>query len=160
MAMANWIAHHLWIIPLLPLLASLVVGFLPAHRGRIGAFIAIAAMAAATLLAVVAFGVTVVHKQPVIENFTWFHAGDSPVRLGWILDPLSAMMLLLVSVVGTLIFVFSIGYMRDDPRVGAFFGLLSFFAAAMLGLVVANSLLLLFIFWELVGLASYLLIGF
>src|SRR5439155_1164296 len=64
------------------------------------------------------------------------------------------------SLVGLCIFVFSIGYMADDKNFTRFFAYLSFFSGAMLGLVIANSLLLLFIFWELVGLASYLLIGF
>ena len=69
-------------------------------------------------------------------------------------------MLLMVTFVGFWIFVFSIGYMADDKNFARFFAYLSFFSAAMLGVVIANSLLLLFVCWELVGLASYLLIGF
>src|SRR5215831_7662819 len=72
----------------------------------------------------------------------------------------AAAMLIMISLVGLCIFVFSIGYMADDKNFNRFFAYLSFFSGAMLGLVVANSLLLLFMFWELVGLASYLLIGF
>src|SRR5205807_5266452 len=75
-------------------------------------------------------------------------------------DPLSASMVLMVTFIGLLIFIFSVGYMAHDENFTRFFCFLSLFAAAMLGLVVANSLLLLFICWELVGLASYLLIGF
>jgi NADH-quinone oxidoreductase subunit L len=82
------------------------------------------------------------------------------LALGWVLDPLAAVMLVMVTLVGLLIFVYSVGYMADDPTSRGFFCFLSLFAAAMLGLVMANSLLLLFICWELVGLASYLLIGF
>ena len=96
----------------------------------------------------------------VVQNFTWFTFGDNPLRLGFVLDPLAAAMLMMIALVGLCIFVFSIGYMADDKSFTRFFAYLSFFSGAMLGLVIANSLLLLFIFWELVGLASYLLIGF
>ena len=93
-------------------------------------------------------------------NFAWFELGTSSVQLGWVLDPLTAVMLVMVTFVGTLIFIYSVGYMAHDENFTRFFCFLSLFAAAMLGLVIANSLLLLFICWELVGLASYLLIGF
>ena len=76
------------------------------------------------------------------------------------LDPLTAAMLVMITFVGLWIFVFSIGYMAEDKNFTRFFAYLSFFTAAMLGVVIANSLLLLFVCWELVGLASYLLIGF
>src|SRR5579862_5955324 len=77
-----------------------------------------------------------------------------------VLDPITAVMLLMVTFVGSLIFIYSWGYMAHDENFTRFFCFLSLFAAAMLGLVIANSLLLFFICWELVGLASYLLIGF
>ena len=96
----------------------------------------------------------------VVQNFTWFTFGEEVLRLGFVLDPLAAAMLMMIALVGLCIFVFSIGYMADDKSFTRFFAYLSFFSGAMLGLVIANSLLLLFIFWELVGLASYLLIGF
>ena len=86
--------------------------------------------------------------------------GRRALRLGWVLDPLTAVMLVMVSLVGLLIFIYSVGYMAHDENFTRFFCFLSLFAAAMLGLVIANSLLLLFICWELVGLTSYLLIGF
>src|SRR4030095_11508317 len=78
----------------------------------------------------------------------------------WVLDPLTAAMLVMVTFVGALIFIYSVGYMANDENFTRFFCFMSLFAAAMLGLVIANSLLLLFVCWELVGLASYLLIGF
>jgi len=82
------------------------------------------------------------------------------LKLGWVLDPLTAVMLVMVTFVGTLIFIYSTGYMAHDENFTRFFTFLSLFAGAMLGVVIANSLLLLFICWELVGLTSYLLIGF
>jgi NADH-quinone oxidoreductase subunit L len=95
-----------------------------------------------------------------VFNFYWFQIGNATLSLGWVLDPLTAIMLLMVTFVGLLIFIYSVGYMAHDENFTRFFCFLSLFAAAMLGLVIANSLLLLFICWELVGLASYLLIGF
>jgi NADH-quinone oxidoreductase subunit L len=86
--------------------------------------------------------------------------GESTLRLGWVLDPLTACMIVMVTFVGALIFIFSVGYMAEDENFTRFFCFLSLFAAAMLGVVIANNLLLLFMCWELVGLASYLLIGF
>src|SRR6202000_2220286 len=82
------------------------------------------------------------------------------LKLGWMLDPLTAVMLVMVSFVGLLIFIYSTSYMSHDENFTRFFCFLSLFAAAMLGVVIANSLLLLFMCWELVGRTSYLLIGF
>ncbi len=95
-----------------------------------------------------------------VVNFTWFQFGNSAVDLGWILDPLSAIMAVMVCFVGLLIFIYSTGYMEHDENFTRFFCFLSLFAGAMLGVVIANSILLLFMCWELVGLTSYLLIGF
>jgi NADH-quinone oxidoreductase subunit L len=95
-----------------------------------------------------------------VLNFDWFSLGEGSVRLGFLLDPLTALMCVMVSFVSALIFVFSLGYMREDENFKQFFCFLSLFAAAMMGIIVSNSLLLVFVSWELVGLASYLLIGF
>jgi len=126
---------------------------------------AIGSMAIALVLAYAAFvetlrnsGTEGVVRQ--VHNFRWFQFGDSWLELGWVLDPLTAVMLVMVTFVGLLIFIYSVGYMAHDENFTRFFCFLSFFAAAMLGVVIANSLLLLFICWELVGLTSYLLIGF
>jgi NADH-quinone oxidoreductase subunit L len=151
----------LWLIPALPLAAA-AIGALTPRRGRaLAAGAAIAAMVAAFAVSVGAL-VTAL-RDPAAHltfNFAWFDLGDAPVRLGLLLDPLTALMCVIVTFVGLLIFIFSTGYMQKDPNFARFFCFLSLFAAAMLGLLVANSLLLLFICWELVGLASYLLIGF
>jgi len=95
-----------------------------------------------------------------VYNFNWFQFGDTWLKLGWVLDPLTAIMLVMVTFVGLLIFIYSVGYLAQDDNFTRFFCFMSLFAAAMLGLIIANSLLLLFICWELVGLTSYLLIGF
>ena len=93
-------------------------------------------------------------------GFTWLHFGATTVDLGWVLDPLAAIMLVMVSFVGLLIFIYSVGYMAHDENFTRFFCFLSLFAGAMLGVVISNSLLLFFMCWEIVGLTSYLLIGF
>ena len=100
------------------------------------------------------------HGFRAVHNFTWFTFGDQALRIGWVLDPLAAAMMVMITLVGLCIFVFSVGYMAGDKNFTRFFAYLSFFSGAMLGVVIANSLLLLFVSWELVGLASYLLIGF
>jgi NADH-quinone oxidoreductase subunit L len=150
-----------WLIPALPLLAA-VIGALTPSRGRtLAAGAAIGAMVGATLLSCAALaGALADPTTHQVCNFTWFGLGTGAVQLGWLLDPLTGFMCVMVSFVSLLIFIFSLGYMREDANFKQFFCFLSLFAAAMLGLLVANSLLLLFVCWELVGLASYLLIGF
>ena len=159
--MTTFVHQHLWIVPAIPLLASLCILCLSSARQSAAAITAIAGQAIALLFSLVAFVSTL--GSPgfrLFQNFTWFVVGESPLRLGWMLDPLAAVMLVMITFVSLLIFVFSVGYMAGDKNFTRFFAYLSFFTAAMLGLVIANSLLLLFICWELVGLASYLLIGF
>ena len=99
-------------------------------------------------------------RQVGQQLFTWFEAGDLTVGMDLLYDPLSALFLLLITGVGSLIHVYSIGYMEHDPRRRRFFGFLNLFVAAMLMLVLSANFLGLFLGWEGVGLASYLLIGF
>src|ERR1044071_7389984 len=156
-----WILNHLWLIPGVPFAASLIILSLPNARHRSAAALAVAGQVATLALSVVAFLPTLQTEGfRAAQNFTWFTFGNQILRLGFVLDPLAAAMLLMISLVGLCIFVFSVRYMADDKYFTRFFAYLSFFSGAMLGLVIANSLLLLFMFWELVGLASYLLIGF
>ncbi len=159
--MTALVLQYLWMIPAAPLLVSVaILGFWSQQR-RLAAIAAIGGQVVALILSLSAFLATLgAPGFRSIHNFTWFVVGESPLRLGWVLDPLAAAMLLMISFVSLLIFVFSVGYMAEDRNFSRFFAYLSFFTAAMLGVVIANSLLLLFICWELVGLASYLLIGF
>ncbi len=159
------IVHYLWLIPVLPLLAAGLSALAKQRQRVFAASLAIGSMALSLLLSCWAFGLTLSqsgagHLYRQVVNFRWFQIGDTWVKLGWMLDPLAAVMLVMVSLVGLLIFIYSVGYMRDDENFTRFFCFLSLFGAAMLGLVISNSLLLLFICWELVGLTSYLLIGF
>jgi NADH-quinone oxidoreductase subunit L len=163
----TWIVKYLWLIPLLPLLASGLTALASQRQRKFAASLAIGSMVIALVLSCVAFANALQHSgqgevSRQVFNFRWFQfaEGDNWLKLGWVLDPLTAVMLVMVSFVGLLIFIYSVGYMAHDENFTRFFCFLSLFAAAMLGVVIANNLLLLFICWELVGLTSYLLIGF
>jgi NADH-quinone oxidoreductase subunit L len=161
----SWIVQNLWLIPALPLLAAGLSALCLRRQRRIAASLSIGSMVLSLLLSCCAFATTLKHSGHgeifrQIYKFDWFVLGETSLKLGWMLDPLTAVMLAMVTFVSLLIFIYSVGYMAHDDNFTRFFCFLSLFAAAMLGLVIANSLLLLFISWELVGLASYLLIGF
>src|SRR5438105_8603325 len=156
-----WSVNNVWLIPALPLAVSFVILSLANSRRKSAAALAVIGQVAALTLSIFAFATTL--QAPgyrAFHNFTWFTFGENALRMGWVLDPLAAAMLVMIALVGLCIFIFTIGYMSCDKDFTRFFAYLSFFSAAMLGVVIANSLLLLFVCWELVGLASYLLIGF
>jgi NADH-quinone oxidoreductase subunit L len=156
------IVHNLWLIPALPLVAAAVSALAGRRQRTLASGLAVGSMAVACLLSCLAFSETLGQGggQQVNNDFVWFEFGSASFRAGWVLDPLTAVMVVMVSLVGTLIFIYSLGYMAQDENYTRFFCFMSLFAAAMLGLVIANNLLVLFMCWELVGLASYLLIGF
>ena len=159
----TWIVQNLWLVPALPIFAAGISALLK-QRSRIpAASLAIGSMAVSFLLSLCAFlHVLGNHGGEEIQvfNFRWFQFGNEWLKLGWMLDPLTALMLVMVTFVGLLIFIYSVGYMEHDENFTRFFCFLALFAGAMLGVVIANSLLLLFMCWEIVGLTSYLLIGF
>ena len=96
----------------------------------------------------------------VNTHAAWLSAGQFSVKVGLLIDPLAAIMLVVVTTVSLLVQVYSIGYMKGEPRIAWYYAALSLFTASMLSLVIANNFLQLYISWELVGLCSYLLIGF
>ncbi|GGA65509.1 NADH-quinone oxidoreductase subunit L [Edaphobacter acidisoli] len=157
----TWILKNLWLIPAIPALGAGLTAIARQRQRKYAATLAIGALSISLLLSLCAF-VHVLHASAGVEvfNFQWLQFGSESLRLGWMLDPLTAVMLVMVSFVGLMVFIFSTGYMAHDENFTRFFCFLSLFAAAMLGVVIANSLLLLFMCWELVGLTSYLLIGF
>jgi NADH-quinone oxidoreductase subunit L len=154
------IVRYLWLIPALPIFAAGVGALLKQSRRKFAAGIAIASMTGSLVLAVIAFAYILLQPSRLFFNFPWMQFGSEWVKLGWVLDPLAAVMLVMVTFVGLLIFIYSVAYMHHDENFTRFFCFLSLFAGAMLGLLIANSLLLLFMCWEVVGLTSYLLIGF
>jgi len=155
----------LYLIPLIPLIGFLVNGLLLGRLGnKLVSFIACASVGISFILGVKFFFdlLALPESARVIENvfFTWIPAGQFHVNVSFLLDPLSAVMVLVVSGVGFLIHVYSIGYMHDDPGYGRYFTYLNLFIFSMLTLVLADNYLLMFVGWEGVGLCSYLLIGF
>lgn len=149
-------------IPLSCLAGALVSGLLGWKIGRVGAHtvtilgVAVAfALSAFVVLPDVLAGNT--FNGPV---YTWGISGDLPMEVGFLIDPLSALMMTVVTFVSLCVHVYTIGYMRDDPGYQRFFSYIAFFTFSMLMLVMANNFLLLFFGWEAVGLMSYLLIGF
>jgi NADH-quinone oxidoreductase subunit L len=159
--MNSWITNNAWLIPATPIVIALLILGIGKTARMTSAILAVIGQIAALTMSIFAFVPTLqTHGFRAVENFNWFTFGDQSLRIGFVVDPLATAMMLMITLVGLCIFVFSIGYMAEDKNFSRFFAYLSFFSGAMLGVVVANSLLLLFVFWELVGLASYLLIGF
>ena len=148
-------------IPMVCLAASIIIGLFGRRIGRRGAhFIAIAGVAVAFLLSLIVYAD--VRDGNLFNDtiYTWAVSGGVPLRIGFLIDQLSAMMMVVVTFVSLMVHVYTIGYMADDPGYQRFFCYISLFTFAMLMLVMANNFLQLFFGWEAVGLISYLLIGF
>ncbi|HNQ04537.1 MAG TPA: NADH-quinone oxidoreductase subunit L [Thiobacillaceae bacterium] len=149
------------IVPLAPLAGALVAGLFGRVIGRTGAH-------TVTILGVlIAFAASVLVFQDVQAGntfngpvYTWLTAGDLSMEVGFLIDRLTVLMMLVVSFVSLCVHVYTIGYMRDDPGYQRFFSYISLFTFSMLMLVMSNNFLQLFFGWEAVGLVSYLLIGF
>ncbi|CCO08462.1 NADH-quinone oxidoreductase subunit L [Desulforamulus hydrothermalis] len=162
--MVEFALNHAWLVPLLPALAFVMIVFLTRPWPRISSTLSIAAIFSSFVLAsFIAYGVfTNPHfiEKPLVYSLRWFGMEGFTVHVGVMLDPTSTMMIFMVSLVATLIQIYSTGYMEGDPQYSVFFSYLSLFAASMLGLVISGNLLQMFVMWELVGLCSFLLIGF
>ncbi len=155
----------LWIVPGLPLagvLLNLLLGDRLGKRGTAWLACGVVGLAFAVSVRLVLqlAGLPEAERALGQVAWTWMRVGDFSVDVGFLLDPLSAVMILVVTGVGFLIHVYSVGYMSHDPSFRRFFLYLNLFTFAMLTLVLANNFLLMFVGWEGVGLCSYLLIGF
>ncbi|MEI6073814.1 MAG: NADH-quinone oxidoreductase subunit L, partial [Verrucomicrobiae bacterium] len=130
------------LIPILPLLAAGLTSLLKREQRGPAAALVIGAQSVSTVLSLLAFLITLGHGfERVVFNFPWLSIGSKTLSLGLLLDPLGAGMVLMVSFVSLLIFIYSVGYMKEDPNFTRFFCFLSLFSAAMLGVVLSNSLL-------------------
>jgi NADH-quinone oxidoreductase subunit L len=156
---------YVWLIPVFPLVGFLINGLMGKRlpKNVVGA-IGSAAVGLSFLLTISIFLEYLklpVSARPVeIVSYTWMSAGSFSVPIAFLVDPLSLIMLLVVSGVSTVIHVYSVGYMHDDPSFPRYFAYLNLFVSNMLILVGANNFLMMFVGWEGVGLCSYLLIGF
>jgi len=149
-----------WLIPAFPLAGALVNMVFGRVIGRSAHWIAVPALVASFLGSCVVFARVWSGQAFTTTLFTWIVAADFETTVVALVDPLTGVMLLVVTGVGMLIHVYSIGYMHDDPGYARFFAYLNLFVFSMTMLVLAGNFLLLYVFWEAVGLCSYLLIGF
>lgn len=151
--------QNAWLIPVFPLIAFLILLLIGRFLKEKAAYVGITALALSFILSVM-----VLFERIGGETYTyvidWITFGESTITMGYEVTPLNAMMLIVVTLVSLVVHIFSREYMHDDNRIHVFFAYLGLFSFSMLGLVLAPNVLQLFIFWELVGLMSYLLVGF
>jgi NADH-quinone oxidoreductase subunit L len=155
-----------WLIFLLPFLSLVIISFILRpffnNRPKLSGYVTIGAIGISCIFSfwVLAAVLAAPGHKVDIPDIQWLVVGDLTVQIGLIVDSLTAVMLVAVSFVSLMIQIYSQGYMKGDPGYHRYFAFMSLFTACMLGLVMADNLVFLFLFWEGVGLGSYLLIGF
>lgn len=148
---------------ILPMLAFIIQIFFGRKLPRKGDWVSITAVGITLCLAIAMFVMMLfLNDSEGVEEtiWEWFNLGKLSVKIGFLIDNVTVIMLLVVALISGLVHLYSVGYMKDDPRYSRYFGYLSLFTFSMNGIVLANNLLSIYMFWELVGLSSYLLIGF
>jgi NADH-quinone oxidoreductase subunit L len=153
------LTNIIWFIPLLPVIGFVVTLLLGGRFGKFSSRFATVVLGICMLLSFYAAYLVFTRGEFSIEK-VWYVTGNIKITMGMLADGLSAMMLVVVTIVSFLVHLYSMGYMHGDKRYWLFFVELQLFSASMLGLVLAHNYLQMFICWELVGLCSYLLIGF
>jgi NADH-quinone oxidoreductase subunit L len=149
------------IIVLLPLIAAVIVGLFGSKLPRSAAhWLTIGAVGSAFVLSLNVLSATMDGYTFNGNLYTWLQSGDLQFNVGFLIDNLSAMMMVVVTFVSLMVHIYTIGYMAEDPGYSRFFSYISLFTFAMLMLVMSNNFMQLFFGWEAVGLVSYLLIGF
>ena len=145
-------------------LAAFVINILIGKRlPRQGDWVSISAVGISLVLSITMFTGMLLDYNPdfKVEAFwTWIHLGAFNIDLGFLIDNITITMLMVVALISTMSHLFSIKYMEGDPRYSRYYAYLSLFTFSMNGIVLANNLMLLYMSWELVGLSSFLLIGF
>jgi len=149
-----------WIVLLTPLTAAVGITLFTRRDGKLSAQLSITAVIVSFIGSVILFGLFSGKDRVATTAVEWVRLAGLSIHFGISLDPLSLLMLLIVTGVGGVIHVYSYGYMRDDPGFARYFAGLSLFTFSMIGIVIASDFVQMFVFWELVGLSSYLLIGF
>ncbi len=142
---------------LLPLLASGIIALFLRRQGKLA--VGVSLLSATFCVAQAVYLLAMLPAEGLEASFRWFSMGALTVEMGFLLNATSAVLLFVVTVVGLLIHVFAVEYSKGDPSRGRFFGGLSIFMFSMTGIVLSSNLVMMFVFWELVGLSSYLLIG-
>ncbi len=152
--------HNGWLIPLFPLLSFLTIVFILKKNQKASSYFAIAMVLISLILSFILFFEMLADGHAYHKFVNWLSWSDFELPMGIFIDPLTAVMLIVVTIVSSLVHIYSLGYMHGDPRFSRFYAYLSLFTFSMLGLVIAGTYVLILVFWELVGLTSYLLIGF
>ncbi|NJL81887.1 MAG: NAD(P)H-quinone oxidoreductase subunit 5 [Chloroflexaceae bacterium] len=159
--------QYAWLVPVLPLVGAMIVGIGLISFSKATARLRKPSAAFIITLLSVSMGISLallwsqIHGHPTYTRaIDWAAAGDFRLSMGYTIDHLSALMMVIVTTVAFLVMIYSDGYMAHDPGYVRFFAYLSLFSASMLGLVISPNLVQIYIFWELVGMCSYLLIGF
>ena len=147
--------QHAVLVLLLPLVSAAVIALFLRRAHGAAALVSTLTAAAIAVIAII----LAVHGERFESAMEWLRLGNFSVSLGVKFDDLAALMLCIVGVVGLCVHVFSLGYMKDDPAKARYFGGLSIFMFSMIGIVLADNLFMIFIFWELVGFSSWLLIN-
>jgi NADH-quinone oxidoreductase subunit L len=157
--MDNMMLQMSWLIPLFPLLSFILLLLFRKSKSESTAWIGVLLTGISLVMSVGVF-FAVWQGEGIKTEGTWFQIGERAITMGFEVNPLNALMLVIVSLVSFLVHLYSKGYMHGDERFPVFFAYLGLFSFAMLGLVLSPNLLQLYMFWELVGLGSFLLIGF
>ncbi|NHN33831.1 NADH-quinone oxidoreductase subunit L [Paenibacillus agricola] len=160
--MVSAYSQYAWLIPLFPLLSFLILTAVGRQLKDAGSYISIAAMFASFIVSLFIF---IERVGGNIEDYTWnklqwIKLGTGSLTMGFEVTNLNALMLVIVTLVSLLVNLYSKGYMHGDERINVFFAYIALFTFSMLGLVISENLIELYIFWELVGVCSFLLIGF
>ena len=156
-----FINYSLFIL-FLPLAAFIVQIFFGKKLPRQGDWVSIVAIITTLLLSIIMFVSMLIGYDPNFmqeSEFSWLNMGEFEIKLGFLIDNLTIIMLLVVSLISTCTHIFSTEYLKGDIRYSRYFAYLGLFTFSMNGIVLANSLISMYMFWELVGVSSYLLIG-
>ncbi len=156
---------YLWLVPALPLVGLVLILIVGLPRPRLSGYIAILTIGLALILSGLGLLWQIAQPStgvpvPRVSTLSWFEVGGAVLPVGIIYDPLAAAMLFTVALVSWVVQVYSQGYMHGDPGYSRYFAFMCIFTTSMLGLVLSPNFLQMYVFWELVGLSSYLLIGF
>lgn len=159
--------QYAWLIPLLPLAAALIIGtgLITFNESTnklrsLWSILSVSATGGAAVIAFILLWSQIQGHDPYLYTFEWAQAGTFHLNMGFVIDHLTSLMLVIVTTVAFLVQIYTDGYMAHDPSYVRFYAYLSLFTSSMLGLVVSPNLVQIYIFWELVGMCSYLLIGF
>ncbi|MCX6296575.1 MAG: proton-conducting transporter membrane subunit, partial [Bacteroidetes bacterium] len=163
-------SNYIALIPLLPIITFLIIGlfgrrYFPKFSGILGTLSLLVAFVLSAFVAYQYFfevgKVDGVYQKIIAMKYVWLQFSPNvAIDMGILLDPISVMMIVIVTFISLMVHIYSMGYMHGEPRYATYYAFLSLFTFSMLGLVLSTNIFQIYIFWELVGVSSFLLIGF